>query len=142
LAEALVRRLTTRENILALVDRHPTRSGVTELRALLDEGAEAALTRSEAERRFRELIANAKLPKSRANVRVVGRERDCVWRQQRLVAEIDGFRFHSSRRRFERDRSRDAELIAAGFRVVRITWRQLETEPDVVIARIAQALVR
>jgi hypothetical protein len=32
-------------------------------------------------------------------------------------------------------------LIAAGYRVVRVTWRQLRDEPMAVIARIAQALV-
>ena len=41
---------------------------------------------------------------------------------------------------FERDRRRDADLNAAGFRVLRITWRQLAEEPMAVIARLAQAL--
>jgi very-short-patch-repair endonuclease len=49
-------------------------------------------------------------------------------------------RFHSSRRAFERDRRRDADLNAAGFRVLRITWRQLVEEPVAVVARLAQAL--
>jgi very-short-patch-repair endonuclease len=31
-------------------------------------------------------------------------------------------------------------LNAAGFRVLRITWRQLAEEPMAVIARLAQAL--
>jgi very-short-patch-repair endonuclease len=46
---------------------------------------------------------------------------------------------HSS---FERDRQRDADLNAAGFRVIRVTWRQLEDEPLAVVARIAAALAR
>jgi hypothetical protein len=41
---------------------------------------------------------------------------------------------------FERDRRRDQRLAAAGFQVIRITWRQLEAEPMAVLARLAQAL--
>jgi very-short-patch-repair endonuclease len=54
--------------------------------------------------------------------------------------EIDGFAFHSSRRAFEADRRRDAELQARGWRVVRITWRQLAREPERVVATIATLL--
>ncbi|MEA2241128.1 MAG: hypothetical protein QOD24_684, partial [Solirubrobacteraceae bacterium] len=40
-----------------------------------------------------------------------------------------------------RDRLRDARLQAAGYRVMRITWRQLSEQPEAVVARVAQALV-
>jgi very-short-patch-repair endonuclease len=40
----------------------------------------------------------------------------------------------------ERDRLRDVERQAAGYRVMRITWRQIESRPEAVIARVAQAL--
>jgi very-short-patch-repair endonuclease len=56
--------------------------------------------------------------------------------------EVDGFAFHSSRTQFERDRRRDAELAAAGVRVVRVTWQQLTREPQAVLASVAQALAR
>jgi len=35
-----------------------------------------------------------------------------------------------------------AVLSAAGFQVIRVTWRQMEDEPYAVIARLAQALAR
>ena len=38
------------------------------------------------------------------------------------------------------DRARDAELQARGYRVIRITWRQIETSPHAVVARLAAAL--
>jgi hypothetical protein len=41
---------------------------------------------------------------------------------------------------FERDRRKDADLQDAGYRVLRITWLQLEREPYLVIARLARAL--
>lgn len=58
------------------------------------------------------------------------------------MVEVDGYAFHSSRAAFERDRVRDAELQAAGYRVLRVTWRQVTGEPEAVIARIAALLVR
>jgi very-short-patch-repair endonuclease len=41
---------------------------------------------------------------------------------------------------FEEDRRRDQHLIAHGYRVIRITWRQLTDEPESVIAAISAAL--
>jgi very-short-patch-repair endonuclease len=37
---------------------------------------------------------------------------------------------------------RDARLVAAGYAVLRFTWRQLVHEPEVVAARLAAALSR
>jgi hypothetical protein len=45
---------------------------------------------------------------------------DLLSRARRLVVEIDGYRHHSSRLAFERDRQRDWELMVSGFRVFRI----------------------
>jgi very-short-patch-repair endonuclease len=63
-----------------------------------------------------------------------------LWRAERLVLEVDGHRFHGHRRAFERDRRRDQALVASGYRVIRVTWRQLVDEPLALVARIAQAL--
>ena len=59
---------------------------------------------------------------------------------ERLIVEVDGYAFHSTRAAFERDRARDAELQARGYRVIRITWRQIETSTHAVVARLAAAL--
>ena len=74
------------------------------------------------------------------NVRVGGHEVDFLWRKEALVVEVDGFEFHSSRAAFERDRLRDAGLQAAGFRVIRVTWRQLTEQSEATLVRIARAL--
>jgi len=60
----------------------------------------------------------------------------------KLIVEMVGFRFHASRAAFEHDRLRDAQLAAMGFRVVRVTWRQLMDGPEGVVTRIAVALGR
>lgn len=76
------------------------------------------------------------------NAHLDGAERDAVWLDHRLVVEVDGFAAHGSRDAFERDRRRDQQLVAAGYRTLRVTWRQLTGEPEAVVARLAAALAR
>ena len=110
-------RLVTPGELLAAVERSRGRHGVGRLRAILLNAEEPSFTRSEAERRLLELSATAGLPRPRTNVDVAGYEVDFLWPQQRLVVEVDGYAFHRSRAAFERDRARDAALLAAGYRV-------------------------
>lgn len=98
------------------------------------------VTRSEAERRLLAVLRRAQLTPDATNVRVAGHEVDVLYRDQRLVVEVDGYAFHATRAAFERDRGRDAALAAAGFRVMRVTWRQVTDEPEAVVARLAAAL--
>ncbi|HYH59643.1 MAG TPA: DUF559 domain-containing protein [Thermoleophilaceae bacterium] len=55
-------------------------------------------------------------------------EVDASWPAAKLIVELDSWEFHRTRAAFERDRARDAKLVAAGHRVLRFTWRQLRTE--------------
>jgi len=139
LAEAHARRLVRRTDLVSLLARVGPRPGAPALRALLDADA-PALTRSQAEERFLALVRAPELPAPESNVRVGRHEVDFLWRDHGLVVEIDGFAFHSSRPAFERDRVRDAELASLGFRVIRVTWRQIVDRPEAVIARVAAAL--
>jgi very-short-patch-repair endonuclease len=140
LAEAYARRLARRSDFISLLARRSSLPGTRALRALLDEGT-PALTRSQAEERLLALIRTAELPAPEINVRIGRHEVDFMWRDQRLIVEVNGFRFHSSRSAFEHDRRRDAELISQGFRVIRITWRQIFDRPEALTARLAKALV-
>ena len=110
----------------------------TEVEDLTPDGPR--LTRSDAERRLLTLLRRAGLPLPETNVRLAGHEVDALWRREGLVVEVDGYAAHAGRHAFERDRRRDQELRAAGYRVERITWRQLEHEPERVVAVIARAL--
>ena len=109
---------------------------------MIPDGAprEPEFTRSEGERRLRPLCKAANLPAPRMNARVAGHEVDAYWPAQRLIVEIDGYRYHGTRRAFERDRRKDAELQAAGYRVVRITYRRLRHEPYSVTAQLGALL--
>jgi len=138
--EAVTKELTSHAALIAVVERSRGHRGTGKLRDLLTRTDEPSLTRSEAEERFLALVREAGLPTPAVNVQMAGYLVDFLWRDQALVVEVDGYRFHSSRSAFERDRRRDADLNAAGFRVIRITWRQLVEEPLAVIARIARAL--
>jgi very-short-patch-repair endonuclease len=108
------------------------------LKKLLEH--EPRLTRSKAERRMLRLIREAGLPTPETNARIAGWEVDLLWREQKLVYEIDSWTFHSTRDSFERDRRKEADLVAAGLRVGRVTWRQMTGEALGVVARLATAL--
>lgn len=140
LARALRDALATPADVLGLIARHPRRPGAPLLRALLERDVGPAFTRSEAEERFLALVRKAGLPEPELNVIVGGHEVDFLWRRERLVVEVDGFEFHSSRDRFERDRRRDADLFGLGLRVVRVTWRQITKEPEATLVRVTRAL--
>ncbi len=138
LNEAFALRLTARHTIetLAATDRR----GAARLRALLIDTR--GFTRQEAERRLRLLILKAQLPRPHYNAFVAGHEVDVLWPEHRLIVELDGWASHGHRRAFERDRAKDAELYAAGYDVIRVTWRQLTDEPEAVAARLGGALAR
>lgn len=123
-----------------LLERHSRHRGASSLRDLVAATAGPQLTRSDAEARLLELLRRAGMPRPETNVRVAGYEVDFLWRAERLVVEVDGFAFHSSARAFERDRRRDSALSAAGMRVMRITWRQLEHEGEATLVTLARVL--
>jgi len=74
------------------------------------------------------------------NVRVAGHRVDLVSRDARLIVEFDSWEFHRTRQACERDRRRDADHLATGYRTVRVTWRRLTREPLVLAARLGAAL--
>ena len=130
---------TQPETVMTLLSRFQRRPGARLLRAILAEGT-PALTRSQAEEQLLGLIRKAQLPRPEVNAHIDRYEVDFLWKSQRLIVEVDGFAYHSSRTRFENDRRRDAALAAQGFRVMRLTWRQISSEPEATLVRLAQAL--
>jgi very-short-patch-repair endonuclease len=55
------------------------------------------------------------------------------------MVELDGFATDGTGQAFERDRARDRALQAAGWRVIRVTWRQLHE--DRLLARDLKAVL-
>jgi hypothetical protein len=132
--EADVQQLTDRLSLPDLVDRYPRRKGVVTIKAILEAGV--TVIRSELESRFLSFLRGSGLPMPEVNVPMMlaGRwiECDCVWRDRRVIVELDGRAAHDTARAFESDRARDRMVMALGWRVVRVTWRQLHHEPQAV----------
>ena len=111
------------------------------MRAAIDAAkGSAPWTQSELERAFLALVRDAEIAEPAANVLVAGVLVDLVWLPQRLVAEVDSYGFHRTRARFEEDRRRDAGLLVAGYRVLRVTQQRIEQEPRRVISELRALL--
>lgn len=130
LNEAEVLRLWDELSLEQLLARYPRRRGTRAVRAVLQQrGAGATVTKSELEEMFLSLVDRAGLPRPKTNVLVEGFEVDALWRDARLVVELDGRDTHGTAAAFERDRERDRVLQVAGWRPVRVTYRQLRDGP-------------
>jgi very-short-patch-repair endonuclease len=117
------------------------RRGIRALRAILAERSVGVhVTRSELEAAFLDLLRAHGLPLPATNVLVEGFEVDCVWFDSRLVVELDGRRHHATAGAFERDRHRDRVLAAAGWRPVRVTWRQVHGDGRALARDMARLL--
>ncbi len=142
LARAEREGLVAHGELLRHLERHPRRPGSGVLRALLEADGDPALSRSAAEEEFLALTIKARLPRPATNVRIGAYEVDFLWRTKGIAVEIDGFRYHSSRPRFEGDRRKDAWLLAHGITVVRLSWRQITEDALATAVQIALALHR
>ena len=125
----------------AVIARNPGRHGAKPLQEAMDELVDdPPWTQSELERRFRALATEHGLPTPLFNQYVEGELVDVLWPDRRVVVEVDGWRFHKTRRAFEADRARDAKLVAAGYRVIRYTSRRIKEEPAAVAAQLRRIL--
>ena len=97
-------------------------------------------TRSPLEDAFLDLCRRHRISLPEVNVELAGYEVDALWRERRVVVELDGGDGHGTTARMERDRARDLALRAAGYAVHRYTWRQVMTQPKLVAADIRRAL--
>lgn len=95
--------------------------------------------RSGAERRFLRLCRGHDLPRPEVNVTVEGFERDFVWRQQRLVVEVDG-PHHDHEPQQASDRRRDRSLARAGWTVVRYGAAEVYDRPTHVARELGALL--
>jgi very-short-patch-repair endonuclease len=109
-----------------LMKRCARRRGAPLLRAVLEwHNAGSTITESEAEEAFLAIVRRAGLPDPLPQCPVEGKRRDFVWRQQRIVVEIDSHRFHNTAAAFERDGLRGNEVSLAGWVHLRFTPRRV-----------------
>jgi very-short-patch-repair endonuclease len=127
----------------AALDLTKGRAGNSKRKELLLESRDEPW--SEAERQFHRLLRAAGITGWRANRPVLldglNVYPDVVFRRERLVIEIDGREFHSDPEVFETDRRRQNLFVLNGWRVLRLTWRMIQDEPDQLIAMVREAVM-
>ncbi|HWM62533.1 MAG TPA: DUF559 domain-containing protein [Solirubrobacterales bacterium] len=141
--EAAVQRLLDIASVDRILARR-RRRGAPALRKVLSHWRSESETlphlKSTLEARVFTAVVEVGLPSPRCNqiLRFDGRplEVDLLWEEQRLVIETDGEQTHGTRKAFRHDRWRDQVLTAAGYRTARVTWDQMEDEPNATVARI------
>lgn len=143
LHEAEVRRLHDPLSVVDLLRRYPRRPGSALLRQVLKrQGAGATI--NDFEEDFSALLERHGLPLPRFNPDLVVRCRaikpDCLWEEERLIVELDGREVHGTAQSFENDRERDRLLLLDGWRVIRVTWRQLHDQDAAIAADVRRAL--
>jgi very-short-patch-repair endonuclease len=146
---ATVRRALAQADYLRLLDPDAVAAitgqgipGSVRLReALKRHQPRLAHTRSELERAFMSVLEAARIPAPEVNVRIEGWPVDALWRRERVVVELDGLDNHHSPGQIERDRRKELVLRRAGFVILRYTWEQVTTEPELVIADLVATLV-
>ena len=86
------------------------------------------------EERFVLICERYSLDQPALNVKIGGWTVDAVWFEAKVVVELDGHAAHRTAAAMEEDRRRDLDLRAAGYTVLRYTWRQLIDETELVVA--------
>jgi very-short-patch-repair endonuclease len=123
-----------------LLPRCRRRRGARTLRAVLEwHVAGSTITESEAEEAFLAIVRRAGLSEPIPQCHVLGRRRDFVWPAQRIVVEIDGWRYHRTAEAAERDASRGNEATLAGWLHLRFTRRRVVLRSSEVQRDLIQA---
>ena len=106
IALAIRNRLTTELKLQAQLERRKGHRGTRRIKQILDLGPE--WTASHAERVFLQMLRDAELPQPQANACLGRRMPDFLWKDQRVLVEIDSWRWHGNRHAFESDTDRHA----------------------------------
>lgn len=120
------------------------RAGIVALRdAVADWSIDRKPSDSVLEQVMHRLIATYRLPDVEFHPTIAGFEVDFRVIGTPVILECDGWTYHGLQRAtFERDRERDADLIAAGWIVVRFTYRAITMRPKATADRIAAAVAQ
>ena len=133
---AILEGLVDSEQVRDVVGRNPGRRGSRRLAEALDNAGSSAL-----ERRVDAILRGSGLPPYEREL-PVGRFRlDFAWPQDLVAIESDGRRWHSGGADFERDRAKTNYLTARGWRVLRVTWSDLD-DPAMWLGVAARLLGR
>jgi hypothetical protein len=118
----------TVNQLAEMLDRHPRHPATKRLLHYVttDDGP----TRSILEREFPAFCRHHGLPQPQLGATVGRHTVDALFPDEKVIVELDGWRYHNTRVDFETDRDRDANTTALGYVTVRITKRRIERTPD------------
>ena len=133
-------RLFDLPTIARVLEAHPGHQGIGKLQRALVLYAPRA--KSELQRLFLQLCRDHDLPLPAEEQDIDGHPVDFLWREQRLVVETDGWRFHRTRQAWARDREQEARLVVAGFTVLRPTWEDVTVHDARTAERVRTLLAR
>jgi very-short-patch-repair endonuclease len=134
-------RLLDMDDLVEILEHHRGHPGARRLRGVLARHEiGSTLTRSELEERFLRLCRQEQFPAPLVNAPLLGYVVDFLWPGEMVIVELDGHQSHGTRAAFESDRDRDSSLLAAGYLVLRFTWRDVTRRPAVVVDRVRRVL--
>jgi very-short-patch-repair endonuclease len=138
LHEAIALKLVTIPQVRAVLERYPHRRGHARLAELARPARGLTVPDSRGAERLLRHLRRSGLPPPQVDYPLGRWRADFYWQEARLVVELDGLDFHSTRPRRERDHRKDLELRTAGTEVLRFTGRQVRRELEFVLVTIAR----
>lgn len=134
-------RLFNRQELELCVRRATGKRGVAKLKPLFGLWVpELQRIRSVLEGLFVLAWVERGLKMPEVNEKIFGREVDMLWREEKVIVELDGEAFHSDPVARSRDLEKQRFLESKGFRVIRVTWKEFMADPAGAIERIAREL--
>jgi len=138
----LALRRFTPGDLKVLLERHRGRRGAARLAEVMADDSAMAISRSRAEKALLRLIRDAGLPMPDTNVKFGRFEADFLWREQRVIVELDSATYHSGPGVFQRDREKGLFFRGEGFDVLRPTRHHVVHEGPRVLVLLVKALAR
>lgn len=139
--QAQAERTVNVRQLLEVLHRYPHHRGAARLRAVIADGPTP--TKSDLEDLALDLLDAAAIPRPEVNPKLTLDDRpifpDLLWPGLRLAVELDSRRWHHDPLTRQDDAEKQAILEAHGYRVLRITWRQIVDRPQQTLRRIRTA---
>lgn len=145
--QAAVEQMLNVPEIGAILAKGPRRLGSPLLRLILEDWRghkQSTRLRSPMEARLLPLLVRYGIPAPQCNFWLTAGgkryEVDFFWERQRLVVEADSRKYHDNPEAKRRDDDRNRALPAAGYRIWRLSWDDLEHRPSMTMATLARHL--